>query len=102
MAASRLLRLGLPLLAGLACAGPGLGAGFDLCVRPPMPACVNAAATYAQPLLLDACEREVNATISATAAYRACLLRDMEQSLLKTNVWLDRFRCRKAGRKGCR
>ena len=82
-------------------AGPAQAAGFDYCVRPQLPACIDNPKTYASPAGQIACDAESRSLIAATFSYRECMSRTVETTLKATNEALDRYKCKKRGSKYC-
>ncbi len=68
-------------------------AGFDLCVRPPSPSCVEAPSTYATPLATEACKQDLIRFINSVLAYRTCLAHEAERANLEANRLLQTFKC---------
>jgi hypothetical protein len=81
--------------------GPGVERGFDLCVAPRPPACVDQAATYARETSRAACQAAVNRYVDEVFVWRTCLESAVSRVTLDANTRADRFRCHIARRKGC-
>ncbi len=65
--------------------------GFDLCVAPYSPACVNAPRKQ---LKRDECEAEVRAYTAAVFHFRECIEAESAREVRRANEVLDRWKCR--------
>jgi hypothetical protein len=90
------------VISSSACCADNLSYGkFDLCVAPSLPACVENADTYEQAEKLAECQRQTNALVAVTTAYRACMQRKMGSTISRINNLLDRFNCLAQHRNPC-
>jgi len=79
------------LAAGLPASAAELFQGFDLCVAPQSPACVNAPRKQ---LKRDECEAEVRAYTAAVFHFRECIEAESAREVRRANDVLDRWKCR--------
>jgi hypothetical protein len=76
--------------------------GFDFCVRPLTPRCVDAPSTYRVASDVQKCQHELERFVVATTAYRDCLERQIASAMRPANDMIDRFRCLSERHGSCR
>ena len=71
--------------------------GFNLCVAPRPPDCVDASQA---PGPVEDCERRVQAYVARVFRYRECLEAETERQVRRANETLDKWKCKQS--KKCR
>jgi hypothetical protein len=74
---------------------------LGFCAQPVRPACVDSAATYADPKTKAACNQDMERYVKFVFAFRICLNAEMERAVRQTNETIFRHKCRMAGGKKC-
>ena len=76
-------------------------AGFEFCARPVLPVCIESDDIYGDAARIKACQQEVSRYTANVQAYRDCLLRETEKTLLETNAMIERFKCGIQSKRRC-